>query len=107
MKPTRNNKKRILSFVLSLVMVCTVFAGIAPLKASAAEFAQIIVDTSKIELYKSGCLKSIPITIQAKLYGEVTKYEDAWGKIAIHNAESTFKYNPKENRYSLDGSKWP
>ena len=87
MKPTRNNKKRILSFVLSLVMVCTVFAGIAPLKASAAEFAQIIVDTSKIELYKSGCLKSIPITIQAKLYGEVTKYEDAWGKIAIHNAE--------------------
>lgn len=107
MKSTRNNKKRILSFVLSLVMVCTVFAGIVPLKASAAEFAKIIVDTSAIELYESGCLKSIPITIQAELYDGMTAYQDAWGKIAIHNAESNFKYKPEENRYSLDGTKWP
>lgn len=89
MKPARNNKKRILSFVLSLVMVCTVFAGIAPLKASALDFEMLNV--SNIELYDSGCLKKLTIKFQAeKLPISSTNptgtYKDAYGRIAIHTA---------------------
>lgn len=89
MKSTRNNKKRILSFVLSFVMMCTVFAGIAPLKASALDFEML--DVSNIKLYDSGCLKEITIKFKAaKLPISSTNpdgtYNDAFGRIAIHTA---------------------
>lgn len=54
---------------------------------------------SRVNLYPSGCLKSIQVGIRDK-----GSHKEAYGKIAIYNALSVCSW---DNRWSTSGSSWP
>ncbi|MCI5501559.1 MAG: hypothetical protein MR409_06520 [Lachnospiraceae bacterium] len=90
-------RKRILSIVLSLAMVITSIVWTKPQEAKAANFNNSM---SGFEVYPSGCLKSMVITIHA-----VGTYATAYGKIAIHTQQSKYDWN---NRWTYNGNaSWP
>lgn len=83
-------KRKIFSLVLSLVMMVSLWAGIGPMEAkAAANFEAPIIE--EITLHDSGCLKKITITIEAIPMTEGS-WNEAYGKIAIHNAETSYGY---------------
>ncbi|MGN1179792.1 MAG: hypothetical protein ACI4SD_01160 [Suilimivivens sp.] len=90
-------EKKICTVMLSIVLILTLAVWNRPLEIKAAGFNNSISD---FELYSSGCLKSMKITIDAD-----GVYATAYGKIAIHTQPSRYGWN---NRWTYDGSSaWP
>lgn len=98
MKFFGNGRRRLLSLVLSLVLVVGLMPAIY-LPGYAASFSTMTA--CNYEYYSpSGCLKSIDVTIQAV----PDSYALAYGKIAVHTAETSYGWY---NKYTGSGSVWP
>lgn len=93
-------KKRILSIVFSCVMILSLLVGVVPMEAQAASFYQPIIDKDSIQLYDSGCLKEITVTVQTS-----GSYGEAYGRIGVHKAETSYNWN---HRFISSGcTTWP
>lgn len=97
MKRFANGRSRLLSLVLSLVLV----VGLMPVICLPGYAANFSTKTAgNFQYYSSGCLKSIDVTIQAAS----GSYALAYGRIAVHKSKTSYGW---ENRYATAGNSWP
>ena len=101
MKRIKKLKERILSVVLTFMMVVSLFSGMTATEVQAATFRTPVIDRETITLYESGCLKDITITVQAS-----GSYATAYGRIGIHNGTTAYDW---DHRFitSSNCTSWP